>query len=169
MYRAEITIIVFFRIYWPSMTCIVILCHCAVALVYCWNVYTRLSFWAHTKHQTFSVIYWGSIYLLLPRLPKLPSQCHLNVPGKFSNLWNNKNTVWVMTWHAFSRFLNAVLLVITPMAKEVMFWVVLVCLSLCKHHYSTSYERIATNFYWVMQGGTIKNWWNFGLYCTLWG
>ena len=51
--------------------------------------------------------------------------------------------------------------IITPLAKEVMFLVALVCLfvclSVCGQHYSTSYERIGMKFYGGAQGSTMKN------------
>ena len=43
-----------------------------------------------------------------------------------------------------------------------MFLVALVCLSVCEQHYSKSYEPIVMKFYGGTQGGTMKNWLNFG-------
>ena len=63
-------------------------------------------------------------------------------------------------------FLN----VITSLAKEVMFLVALVslsvclfvCLFVCGQYYSTSYERIGMIFYGRVLSSTSKNWLNFG-------
>ena len=50
---------------------------------------------------------------------------------------------------------------ITSLAKEVMFLVALVCvfvcLFVCGQHYSKSYERIAMKFYGGVLGSTMKN------------
>ena len=46
---------------------------------------------------------------------------------------------------------------ITSFAKEVMFLVVFVCLSVCKQHYSKRYEQIATKFHGGVRGGTLTN------------
>ena len=35
-------------------------------------------------------------------------------------------------------------------------------LFVCEQHYSKSYERIVMKFYGGVQGGTMKNWFNFG-------
>ena len=52
-------------------------------------------------------------------------------------------------------------LLITSLAKEVMFLVALVCLfvclSVCGQHYSKSYERIGMKFYGGVLGSTMKN------------
>ena len=57
-------------------------------------------------------------------------------------------------------------IIITSLAKEVMFLVVLVCLSVCLsvcgQHYSKSYERIGMTFYGGVLGSKMKNWLNFG-------
>ena len=47
-------------------------------------------------------------------------------------------------------------LIITSLAKEVMFLVALVCLFVCGH-YSKSYKRIGMKFYGVVLGSTMKN------------
>ena len=56
--------------------------------------------------------------------------------------------------------------VFTSLAKEVMFLVALVCLSVClfvcEQHYSKSYERIGMKFYGRVLSSTSKNWLNFG-------
>ena len=60
--------------------------------------------------------------------------------------------------------------IITSMAKEVMFLVALVsmsvclfvCLFVCGQHYSKSYERIGMKFYGRVLSSTRKNWLNFG-------
>ena len=52
--------------------------------------------------------------------------------------------------------------IITSLAKEVMFLVVLVCLSVCGQHYSKSYERIGVKVYGRFLGSTMMNWLNFG-------
>ena len=56
--------------------------------------------------------------------------------------------------------------IFTSLAKEVMFLVALVCLSVCLsvcgQHYSKSYERIGMKFYGEVLGSTMKNWLNFG-------
>ena len=53
------------------------------------------------------------------------------------------------------------LMLITSLAKEVMFLVafvcLFVCLSVCGQHYSKSYERIGMKFYGGVQGSTMKN------------
>ena len=46
---------------------------------------------------------------------------------------------------------------ITSLAKEVMFLVALVCLSVCGHHYSKSSEWIGLKFYGGVLGNTMKN------------
>ena len=55
---------------------------------------------------------------------------------------------------------------ITSLAKEVMFLVALVslsvCLFVCGQHYSKSYERIGMTFYGRVLSSTRKNWLNFG-------
>ena len=59
---------------------------------------------------------------------------------------------------------------VTSLAKEVMFLVALVslsvclfvCLFVCGQHYSQSYERIAMKFYGRVLSSTSKNWLNFG-------
>ena len=48
-------------------------------------------------------------------------------------------------------------IVITSLAKEVMFLVALVCLSVCEQHYSKSYELIGMKFYGGVLGSTLKN------------
>ena len=58
----------------------------------------------------------------------------------------------------------------TSLAKEVMFLVALVslsvclfvCLFVCGQHYSKSYERIGMKFYGRVLSSTSKNWLNFG-------
>ena len=60
--------------------------------------------------------------------------------------------------------------IITSLAKEVMFLVALVslsvclfvCLFVCGQHYSKSYERIGMKFYGRVLSSTRKNWLNFG-------
>ena len=46
---------------------------------------------------------------------------------------------------------------ITSLAKEAMFLVALVCLSVCKQHYSTHNKRIGMKFYGGVLGSTMKN------------
>ena len=51
-------------------------------------------------------------------------------------------------------------LLITSLAKEVMFLVALVCVFVClsvRGHYSKSYERIGMKFYGGVLGSTRKN------------
>ena len=52
-------------------------------------------------------------------------------------------------------------IIITSLAKEVMFLVALVCLFVCLfvggQHYSKSYEQIRMKFYGGILGGTVKN------------
>ena len=67
-----------------------------------------------------------------------------------------------------------VVVVVTSFAKEVMFLVALVslsvclsvclfvCLFVCEQHYSKSYERIGMKFYGRVLSSTRKNWLNFG-------
>ena len=50
---------------------------------------------------------------------------------------------------------------ITSLAKDVMFLVALVCLSVCGQHYSNSLERIGLKFYGGVLGCTMKNSLNF--------
>ena len=45
---------------------------------------------------------------------------------------------------------------ITSLAKEVMFLVTLVCLFVCRQHYSKSYDRIGLKFYGGVLGSTMK-------------
>ena len=51
--------------------------------------------------------------------------------------------------------------IVTSLAKEVMFLVALVCLSVClfvcEQHYSKSYERIGMKFYGRVLSSTSKN------------
>ena len=51
--------------------------------------------------------------------------------------------------------------IFTSLAKEVMFLVALVCLSVClfvcEQHYSKSYERIGMKFYGRVLSSTMKN------------
>ena len=63
---------------------------------------------------------------------------------------------------------------ITSLAKEVMFLVALVslsvCLFVCGQHYSKSYERIGMTFYGRVLSSTRKNWLNIGgdlVYCKM--
>ena len=62
---------------------------------------------------------------------------------------------WGYSWHT-----------ITSLAKEVMFLVALVslsvCLFVCGQHYSKSCERIGMKFYRRVLSSTMKNWLNFG-------
>ena len=51
---------------------------------------------------------------------------------------------------------------ITSLAKEIMFLVALVCLFVCEHHYSKSYEQVGMKFYGRVLGSAMKNWLNFG-------
>ena len=61
-------------------------------------------------------------------------------------------------------------LIITSLAKEVMFLVALVslsvclfvCLFVCGQHYSKGYERIGMKFYGRVLSSTRKNWLKFG-------
>ena len=57
-------------------------------------------------------------------------------------------------------------ILITSLAKEVMFLVALVslsvCLFVCGQHYSKCYERIGMKFYGWVLSSTRKNWLNFG-------
>ena len=54
-------------------------------------------------------------------------------------------------------------MLITSLAKEVMFLVALVCLfAVCGQHYSKTYERIGMKFYEGVPDSTMKNWLNFG-------
>ena len=46
---------------------------------------------------------------------------------------------------------------ITSLAKEVMFLVTLVCLSVFGQHYSKCYDRIGQKFYGGVLGSTMKN------------
>ena len=59
---------------------------------------------------------------------------------------------------------ESILWIFTSLAKEVMFLVALVslsvCLSVCGQHYSKSYERIGMKFYGEVLSR--KNWSNFG-------
>ena len=59
-----------------------------------------------------------------------------------------------MTFEANS---TSAIFFITSLAKDVMFSVVLVCLSVCKQHYSTSYEWITMKFYGGVRGSSRKN------------
>ena len=63
------------------------------------------------------------------------------------------------TWYSRRTF-------ITSLAKEVMFLVGLVCLSVCLYVcgqlYSKSYKRIGMKFYGEVLGSTMKNRLNFG-------
>ena len=56
--------------------------------------------------------------------------------------------------------------IVISLAKEVMFLVALVslsvCLFVCGQHYSKSYERIGMKFYGRVLSSTWKNWLNFG-------
>ena len=62
------------------------------------------------------------------------------------------------------------IIIITSLAKEVMFLVALVslsvcqsvCLFVCGQHYSKSYEWIGMKFYGRVLSSTRKNWLNFG-------
>ena len=65
---------------------------------------------------------------------------------------------------------NKLIPIITSLAKEVMFLVALVslsvclsvCLFVCGQHYSKSYERIGMKFYGRVLSSTRNNWLNFG-------
>ena len=39
--------------------------------------------------------YYGRISLLLPKLPKLPSQCYFNTPGISGKLGSNKENFFI--------------------------------------------------------------------------
>ena len=48
-------------------------------------------------------------------------------------------------------------LTLTSLVKEGMFLVVLVCLSVCKQHYSNGYEQIVMKFCGGARDGTMKD------------
>ena len=50
----------------------------------------------------------------------------------------------------------------TSLAKEVMFSVALVCLSVYKQHYSKSYQQIVMKFSGRVRGGNMKKWLKYG-------
>ena len=51
----------------------------------------------------------------------------------------------------------SLMLIITSLAKEVMFLVALVCLFVCGQHYSKSNKWIGMKFYGGVLGSTMKN------------
>ena len=78
-------------------------------------------------------------------------------------LWFMASVVW---WCHLVVYTKNYLLGITSLAKEVMFLVALVslsvCLFVCGQHYSNSYERIGMKFYGRVLSSTRKNWLTFG-------
>ena len=80
--------------------------------------------------------------------------------------WKSMQHPGVCWGHLLVPWLLLLLLLITSLAKEVMFLVRLVCLSVCLsvpgQHYSKSYERIRMKFYGGVLGSAMKNWLNFG-------
>ena len=76
------------------------------------------------------------------------------------------NVAMILYWVIVTFVLAHKVYFIASLAKEVMFLVALVslsvCLFVCGQHYSKSYERIGMKFYGRVLSSTRKNWLHFG-------
>ena len=70
---------------------------------------------------------------------------------------NNKTTTNPLKRNTVTSIYRLIITITTSLAKEVMFLVALVCLSVCGQHYSKSYKRIKMKFYGGVLGSTMAN------------
>ena len=108
-------------------------------------------FW---KDQDRIVVCWGTLWITHTGSTLWHMDFHLNTS------WRQRKCAYKPHWSKGDN------IIITSLAKEVMFLVALVCLfvclSVCGQHYSNTYERIGMKFYGGVLGSTMKNWLNFG-------